>query len=912
MTDVKLIGPDQKEYMVPDDKVLESINQYGMKPPQNITPTPTDITKTGDEVITVGPDGKQYAIPNDPTKISDSINNYGMKLLSTLEQNGKNRLLMESKLPMVQSTSIDSPVRPKGETAPDLATADGKYKLVSPSGEKVEVPPDQVIQLIANHGYELQDKEMQALTMAHLRNLESHPIGTAASTYARVVSGNTLFKGLRSIAGTPNDEDLQKEILNQPNAPTGNSWRAQFMANQILREKPDYKNAMWIPEVAGEAAALAATEGAGVFSGASKAGTVVKNLVRGGEEVPGAARAATAWALGKAAEGALITSPQAIAQYAIDKDPKAAAETLTLGAGLNIGLGGFGKLLGAAAEKVRPSAVDAALREAGASEDVLSKLGNAEQKETFLKSLQESGLKEGSSANQVENTLNNISKGQKLIPVLEKLEPYVTKEAGLGNSVMTKLAEMTEKNLPNDKAIESIGNELAGSLQKLTDDSGNMSLTNLQKFIEEVDSKIKYNKPEAAVTNAFLKAAKQEGMQQLLEIGDAAASKADAKTVASWSNLKSATQLGEQMHTQLVENVGKTAFSPIFKIIKTLLTHKLSHVVSAGVGGAMGHGAGPVGAIAGASAAAAAHAGIEKGFSMVEHYISNPENSTKLGGWLSNKINSPAAASYLTVDAMHALGERIDRVPGFIVGLGSRAATVPFATKESPIKQILGESANGLSKQQQFDKLSGQLALMASNSDMRSQHLKSITASIAASHPGLAEEIQKDYENKIQYLHQIAPKNPNPPKPFTKDDKWQPSASDLAEFEQHLKIAQNPFVLLDKLKEGKITSKEVATASMLNPQILNHIRDQLTAQAYSGKIDLTYQQKLNASILMGTSMHASLDNIQALQSVYGPSAASTQPVPPGASGGKPGKGGSHLKADKMPATKETMAQRLMK
>ena len=78
----------------------------------------------------------------------------------------------------------------------------------------------------------------------------------------------------------------------------------------------------------------------------------------------------------------------------------------------------------------------------------------------------------------------------------------------------------------------------------------------------------------------------------------------------------------------------------------------------------------------------------------------------------------------------------------------------------------------------------------------------------------------------------------------------------------------------------------------------------ITKIAYSGKVQLSYQQKLSVSLLMGENMVKSLDYMEPLQSSY----MITGAPPESTGGGKKPK----MDSKKNPAANPTTAQRLLK
>ncbi len=154
---------------------------------------------------------------------------------------------------------------------------------------------------------------------------------------------------------------------------------------------------------------------------------------------------------------------------------------------------------------------------------------------------------------------------------------------------------------------------------------------------------------------------------------------------------------------------------------------------------------------------------------------------------------------------------------------------------------------------------------------------------------------------KIQFIHQLLhSKNTTSPQPFSKQEKYEPTPADLQEMNEQLQIALNPLALLDGLKNGTVTSKQVATAAVLNPAILGKIREELNNEAYSVKSDLNYQQRLSASNIMGQAMDQTLHAVPQLQQAFAPAQPQQQGPAP------------KLNTKNMPSAQATPAQRISK
>ncbi len=880
MANQLLVSPDGTLTSVPDDQVADALapDKGGFLPIPPAVPNMTFGVSPSGALVALPPDQVNDAF--DPTKGGFKTLDYHTKVLN---ETNRQRPIYDSTFGAagglnkeLSKTIEDVHTDHKNDDIFGPVVDNSKTFKMQAGGQIKNVPLGQVEQYMGQ-GYEFKDQNFQALVDAHIQLQKEHKAGSI---------GSTLINKAATLFGKGDEGGIEGAIGDR-------NLLANYVAEHYMyKEHP-------VAKVAGELISAATDP----IPGESGLGREAQQAIVG--EAKTVPRQVAGFVANHAIEGARVMYPQAAVTAVVDKDPKLAAEQLLLGAGISVGLGGLlkggGALLGKA-EKPIVSEIDQLIsKEAGAVEKE-GAAGRAEIENAFRKTLIESGVGEKSTTKEVSNILKNIAEGTHLGPTLEKLDPYLAEKVTAGE-MATKFVELGETMKAADPKIGSAVEVLVNDINKFADKEGKLTLPEMQKFAEQLGDRIE---PEGKSTiNALNRDAQKIVLKEINNFGDMAASNADAKTVAEWINGKSVSNIAQSLRASASDLNVPNAFSSTFKLVKSLATHKVAHLITAGAMG--GHVGGPVGMAVGAAAGAATH----KVAHWLEHYISNPENASKLSKWLHGKSASPNAASFLIIDAAHAARENLAKIGPFMQQVGTRTG-VAFATKDSPIKQILGPSANGLTKEQQFTKLSSHLSQMVGNPALKEQHLNSLVAPIAEAHPGLADQMKQDYDNKIQYLHQIMPKNPNPPQPFVKDDRWKPSAADLAEFDNHLKIAQNPFVLLDKLKEGKVTAKEVATASLLNPQIMNHIRDEMSLAAYSGKANLTYQQRLSASVVMGQAMDQSLQKVQQLQSVYAGAPAESMPVPPGASGGKGRKGGAaHLDADKAAKSSQTMSQRLM-
>jgi len=664
-----------------------------------------------------------------------------------------------------------------------------------------------------------------------------------------------------------------------------------------------------------------ATPGLNMVKGARLAEQgVVRGLEALGVEAgAGLASKAAVTVAKEAAAGAVYSAPRALAEATLNENPKAAAEHLGVGIGIGVlfGLGRFG--LGEAAERLTTSAVSAAGETtATRGERMLADQIGLKAKEqanmppTMMQELVDAGVFTGNKKEIAQNILNLTKEnGPKIGDALKSLDKGL--EGVVEKGATPTLGEVHGFDFNKVASeVSALGHGITGTLRKaeskIVSDSAEHILAIGEKFANKEGSlpfdeaqKLKVLLQDQAKWDKLGKAAVSTPENNLrIQIAtmaknelEAAADRVssasgDAKLIAEWGQAKNLYGYSKQLE--------KAAERSLYGKDSSGLLDAINSAKSIGIGAAAGHVfehsiLGPLGGLA----YSAGKKILAKAY--------NDTGKTKLGLWLMKRASSDDFASYLAVDASAAAKDRINQIPSQIQNMVTQGAIA--ATTHDPIKAILGADANGLTKEQQFNKYSQHVTEAQSNPERTKARLAELIDPIGDVHTPLGDIMMEDSLKKMEYLYSILPKNPDANQPFIRNEKWKPTTQQLNEHNKLLAVANDPYHVLKELEQGTLTSKQVATLAYLNPEILQSMRDEIIKMAYSGKaVNLSYQQKLNVSLLMGTNMTKSLGYVQPLQAAYG------QPAPELAQMA-PSRGG-HPKADKLPSATFTPAQRIGK
>jgi hypothetical protein len=909
MSDITILNPDGVEGTIPSEHLSEAINAgYSLPGPHKITAA--DFTEDGKEANVINSDGISGTIPIENLQPALSS---GFKLASstTPEKVKSDQELINKNL--AGFDEIDNNLNPingdfiKSHENDKVFDKDNNLQLKTNNGEILSLPIKQAIPLLANKQVKMADDNFQSLYEAAVTKAQALPNAFNQGQHG-------VVGALRSIPGAAQLEDFEIS-----HSPINNVVLAANLANRTL--SPQFNTAETIGGVAGTVAQVLGTGGAGLLgegTAAAKVAAATKGLIAGSEA--GIARRVAAQVIGEAAGGATIASPQALAQLTLDKDPQGAAETLAWGSLVG---GGLGTLMSGAEEgsKAVINSLNAAKKYSGEfghmADTILSEqLGmNATDRLRLGSTPQEQSEKLGTLIEGVggEEAIKKMSRKQFAQSVLDMADESGPK-IGATIKNLDKIVEDDKLHelLPNinniNKRLEEIKSNLSegplsAPLHKILDDSmkevdlasrsveegaDQITFDRMQKLKKTFQDETNYRTDTSGSANTLRKQIAAIVRTEFEDAADkVAVATGNAKLIEDWTKQKQLYAISSQLE------------KPLNRVLNAPEATKLMSVFGHGgfsggaAGATIGSAFGPHGAAIGGVVGAI-------GNKLFKHWMKD-EGLTKIGLFLRKNAQNPNIGTYIALDSAAILKQKLNQI----------APTLRMTTNKivniDAIKNALGSDANGLSKKQQFEKLSSQINNAMANPQVLDDQIKHLTAPIKYHHPEIGQGMDNALRAKIQFLHDNLPKQMSAPQPFSKNEKWEPSKQQIEEFNKIMTVAENPFHIIDQIKAGTVTSKQVAALSVMNPAILANIREELMKEAYSGKTNLNYQQRLSASLVMGQNMNAELDKVTQLQSVY---STTQQPISPPPSKAKKGTA-SHL-SDKMPGAQYTQAQRLLK
>ncbi len=240
---------------------------------------------------------------------------------------------------------------------------------------------------------------------------------------------------------------------------------------------------------------------------------------------------------------------------------------------------------------------------------------------------------------------------------------------------------------------------------------------------------------------------------------------------------------------------------------------------------------------------------------LVDHALNTAASSF---GPLGYGVKALAKGAYKlgTDDALQAkvlthaasVARSIDSVAPALEEIGTKAAT---ASSGEWLAQMSGKP--DASKQEQFQAITDKLARLSADPEHRVDSVSRLTAPFDPLHPDAASAMTMKLNSAVDYLYGAMPKNPAMPGPFEATPKWRPSDAELDRYGRRVEVALNPFVVVERMKQGTLTKEHVEALDALYPQLAGELRKRVLEKAADPKaLVLSRTQRAQVGTLLGT------------------------------------------------------------
>lgn len=742
--------------------------------------------------------------------------------------------------------------------------------------------------------------------------------------------------------GVGNDYFLNEALANVPHT-VGHYTDTQAEKEARDRLYAEHPVAAWTGGLLGAAGNLLLTHGIGKVAG-TVLGDVAPRVLEAGEKIEEAAPVISKLGRGALTGGAFAV-PQAATQAAYN-DPESAAETMLWGMGVGAGLSGVSQLAGkgykGAADLVKSSdwlsadnlnakademtAASLGITPAKASKlgsDRLQEIAKLTENDDFLKTPQVKNLGNYDKAQALQDDA-----GEKLGQHMTNLDALIDKNPDLQDlrptptSLATDLTMQILQDHPefgitgiNADNMDMLGDlhapplfeselnalkDITATIKRIgsDDESDPMTMTQLQELKQRLDPA----RQSAGFWDTAPNGVKQIRMAAYNFIRDKQMQLADeAYNKAGLSSDMADYQLQKQRYRAANDllQYGEKQYTPNnFGIpLGSHFTNQMGAIAGGVVGGLPGAGIG--------------YGAMLLGKKLLGSYLENVY--FRVGARVLRKMaNSPVLGDLMAQHGVEAMQQHVGESHNF---LWRSVKNLPVQ-QANPLRHFLGDKANGLSKQQQYDAVSADVTSAATNPAFMKDHVDAIKH-IFGNNPELASLVVQKNQAAINLLYNMLPKNPNPPRLFDKST-WAPTLQDQTKFANALAIVQDPMTIMNKAAMGTLTQDDINIANQVYPKIMAALKNHLTLIG-SSKDTPEISQGMKQSMELITGQRILNPNGINYQSAYvGAQAPNAPPATRGRGKGHTishvpewgwGNGSRAPKADKMPSL-ETKVDRL--
>lgn len=199
----------------------------------------------------------------------------------------------------------------------------------------------------------------------------------------------------------------------------------------------------------------------------------------------------------------------------------------------------------------------------------------------------------------------------------------------------------------------------------------------------------------------------------------------------------------------------------------------------------------------------------------------------------------------------------------------------------------IGGSALGVklsgNRRADFQKVSSQVAQASSSPDRVADRVSRSMGDLSTQAPKTAAAIVQTTMTGLAYLSSLLP--PTRADKFSLQpqlDTRNPSDVEIARFMRAAQAVDNPLMVLQEAKQGKLSRDHVDAVKTVYPALYEEMKGKIFEQLVTSKKKLSYAQQVQMSILLDQPTNRTLDNqfIQAIQGTYTPAESSGQATMP--------------------------------
>jgi len=219
-------------------------------------------------------------------------------------------------------------------------------------------------------------------------------------------------------------------------------------------------------------------------------------------------------------------------------------------------------------------------------------------------------------------------------------------------------------------------------------------------------------------------------------------------------------------------------------------------------------------------------------------------------------------------NAMKRVSDKLETIPSVITNMVKRPKmTVDEIRQKATLTGVrLGQTKE--EKVENFERIRDRVLQFTENPDFAAKEISDITGVLASTGaPQISEAYARKNALMSKYFGDMIPKKSRPSTAYYKAD-YPPNDAELANFEQRLRVIENPFSVLDDMEEGSLTPESVEALKAIYPAIFKRIQGKFIESLQDTDEELPYTFRLQLALLLEEPTDPSLEMINFFQQTY--------------------------------------------
>lgn len=234
------------------------------------------------------------------------------------------------------------------------------------------------------------------------------------------------------------------------------------------------------------------------------------------------------------------------------------------------------------------------------------------------------------------------------------------------------------------------------------------------------------------------------------------------------------------------------------------------------------------------------------------------EFTRRYGEQVMSKVYNNLDGLLFAERAMKRTAHQLDEVPTILSRMSSRASKVPeSAAMGASVRALLGVSGDSNEEvmekaQEKFEKYM--------DPNQRIEWVSATTTPIGElGAPNISAAFNKKLMETYDFLFSSFPKDNRKKSPYQKKQKYYVTNREMREFENKVSVVADPMSVLKDLEAGRLNATKVDALKVVYPRLYEMIKDKITQSVVEAEgLDLSYDQQINLSLLMGEDLDESL------------------------------------------------------